>query len=47
MACRLQGECKGGLPAISSATEWPYCPSTADPRKKSCHDWYVLHSAQA
>ena len=33
---------KGCLPAISRATECPYWPRTADPRKKSCHDLCVL-----
>ena len=35
---------KGCLPAISRATECPYWPRTAEPRKKSCHDLCVLRN---
>ena len=37
-------EAQWAVPAISRATEWPYCPNTADPRKKSSQDLYVLLS---
>ena len=43
--CKQRGSMllrEGCLPAISRATECPYWPRTADPRKKSCHDLCVL-----